>query len=898
MSLQLLKHFFDPKSIAVIGASANIKRAGYLLMKNLLSTAFNGPIMPVTPKYASVHGVLAYKQISDLPITPDLAVICTHERHIPEILKALAEKNCRAAIIVATEVDPIISAHIYEIAAKQKIRLLGMSSLGIINPYTHVNASLAHCDALPGNIAFISQSAAVCTTVLDWATSKGIGFSAFISIGDARDISFAELLDYLARDPKTQAILLYIDNITHAREFLSAARAISQHKNVLVIKAGSSLLGAKAAALHSRGNFAHNSVYDAAIKRVGMLRVHDLHELFAAVETLAYSNPLHGERLAIISNGGGLGILAVDDLAEGGGTLVEFDASLMVKLNRCLPSNWSHNNPVDMIGDADPQRYASVLTHLMDSGQVDAILVMHSPSALSDSENTAQAIIEVIKQYPKRKQVNVLTNWTGEEAAKSARKLFSSAKIPTFSTPKEAITAFMHLVQYRRNKKLLIETPTSLPEHLVYDVNAATNYIQKCLQSTSDLVKLGTYSSKPLLDAYHLNTIETHIAVDIEQAIEKAKVMGYPLAVKINSPDIEYKSQVHGVMLNINNENELASALRSISERVKVALPKARLAGFTLQKMVASGLALELRVMIKQDAIFGPVIAISQDSDARDLHTTLENAVVALPPLNMALARYLIIQGIKEKKIKIRQHSADFNMHSVCLMLTQISQMLLDNPEINDLDLNPVLVSENEVSIVDCQVHLMRNQPSLGRFAISPYPKQLEERKQLKNGQLILIRPITAEDEARHQIFDHALTQEDRYKRYFSQRGEISHEEMVGLTQIDYDREMAFIAVRLDAGHEQETLAVIRSSIDPDNIEAEFAMIVRSDLQGLGLGNILLNKLITYQRNKGTLTLAGMTMLSNVGMATLAKKSGFKIERDIEEGVINMQMELQLPLQV
>ena len=499
-----------------------------------------------------------------------------------------------------------------------------------------------------------------------------------------------------------------------------------------------------------------------------------------------------------MTNGGGLGILAVDVLASKVGRLAELDAPLMVKLNHSLPSNWSHNNPIDMIGDADPKRYASVLTHLMDSECVDVILIMYAPSALSDSEATAQAIIDVLKQHPKRKKVNVLTNWTGENAAKPARQLFSNAKIATFRTPKGAITAFMHLVQHRRNKKLLIEMPCSVPEHLIYDTNAAAYHIQNSLQATPHSVTLGAFDSKPLLDAYHLNTIDTYIAVNIEDAIAKANIIGYPLAVKINSPDIEYKSQVHGVMLNINNAGELDTAIRSISKRVKIALPDARLTGFILQKMMPSGLALELRVMIKQDAIFGPVIAISQDSDARDLNTTLDNAVVALPPLNMALARYLVIQAIKDKKIKIKQHAAEFNMQAICLMLTQISQMLLDNPDIEDVDLNPVLVSANEVSIVDCQVHLVSHpQSSLGRFAISPYPKQLEELQQLNNGQRIIIRPIRAEDEAMHHIFDHALTPEDRYKRYLSQRGEINHEEMVVLTQIDYEREMAFIAVRL-----------------------------------------------------------------------------------------------------
>ena len=893
MGLQTLTHFFYPKSIAVIGASVHPHRAGYLVMKNLLAEGFNGPIMPVTPKYRAVQGVLAYKSIAELPITPELALLCISDSRVLAVLPRLADKGCRSVVVVASEGDEVLSTNIYALAKELKIRLLGMSSLGLINPHVQVNASLAHCTALKGNIAFISQSAAVCTTVLDWANSKQIGFSAFISIGSGQDISFAELLDHLARDSKTRSILLYVDSIQDARRFISAARAIAQHKSVVVIKSGSSSQGAQAAALHSKGTFGHDSVYDAAIKRAGMLRVHDLHELFAAVETLAYANNLHGERLAIMSNGGGLGIMAVDNLVSKGGRLAQFDATLLEELDRCLPKNWSRNNPIDMIGDADPKRYAATLGHLMDSPQVDAILIMHAPSALSESVNNAQSVVDIIRRHPRSKQINILTNWTGEESAQPARRLLTQAKIPTFRTPKGAITAFMHLVQYRQNKKLLLETPISLPENKSGDSQYAHQYINQQLHADALTVKLDTYLAAPLLAAYQLNTTKTEVAENAVQALTLGTILGFPLALKINSPDIEYKSQVHGVMLNINNQQELDSGLKALNKRIKQRLPEARLTGFTLQRMVASGIGLELRVMIKQDPTFGPIIAISQESDARDLQTTLDNAVVALPPLNMALARYLMIQGIKDKKIKIKKAAQEFDMDAVCLMLTQISQMLLDNPEIKDLDLNPVLVIADQVTVLDSQVYLAQGtKGDFGRFSICPYPKQLEQLAELKNGKKILLRPITAEDAARHQRFDASLTEEDRYKRYFSPRGKISHEEMAHLTQIDYDREMAFIAVQFDEQSEQATLAVIRSSIDPDNIDAEFAMIVRSDQQGLGLGEILLRKLIHYQKNKGTRYLTGMTMLSNVGMASLAKKVGFEVQRDIGEGVINMSLRL------
>lgn len=891
MGLHTLKPLFHPTSIAVIGASRQPHRAGYLLMRNLLDAGFKGRLLPISRHDSQVLDIPAYADVEQLPLSPDLAVICINGNGVCEVLNALAAKGCYAAIVIAAERSAAQAAAIYALAKQLNIRLLGMSSLGIILPHQQINASLAHCHALPGNIAFISQSAAVCTTVLDWANSKQIGFSAFISIGSGEDISFATLLDQLARDAKTQSILLYLDSVQDARPFLSAARAIALHKPVLVIKSGRSAQGAQAAELHSKGQFGHDSVYDAAIKRAGMLRVKDLHELFAAVETLAYGNHLQGERLAIMSNGGGLGIMAVDHLMAKGGRLAQFDAALFKQLNGCLPAHWSRNNPIDMIGDADPTRYAQTLTHLMDSEQIDAILILHAPSALCDSDLCAQAVIDVINAHPRRRRVNIVTNWSGESAATSARGRFNQANIPTFRTPNGAISAFMHLVQHRRNKKLLLETPAALSETMCGDSVSAHRFISAQLDAHPHGRTLSTYQAQPILATYQLQSIPTEIVSNEQQALHKGALLGYPLAVKIDSPDIEYKSQVHGVMLNIDTPASLSSALRALKQRVTDHSPSARLNGFTLQKMVASGIGLSLRVMIKQDPTFGPIIGVSQESDARDLHSTLDNAVVALPPLNMALARYLMIEGINSKKIKIKRAAQEFSMDAVCLMLVRVSQMLLDNPEVTELDINPLLVVGEQVSILDSHLQLAKA-GQRGQLAISPYRKQLEENAVLKDGQSVLLRPIIAEDEVRHQAFDAALSEEDRYKRYFSPRAKISHEEMAFLTQIDYAREMAFIALASAQDGTLETLAVVRASVDPDNIDAEFAMVVRSDKQGVGLGELLLSKLVRYQREQGTRYLSGITMLSNRGMANLAKKLGFEIERDIAEGVISMRLSL------
>ncbi|MGL6124227.1 MAG: acetate--CoA ligase family protein, partial [Shewanella sp.] len=485
MSQRTLNSLFKPTSVAIIGASNTEKRAGNVLMKNLLSSGFSGPIMPVTPKYRAVMGVLAYPNIEALPIKPDLAVICTRACRVPAIVETLAQFGCKVAIIMASGMTQEFNEEGVSLldltmqnAKRYGMRILGPNSLGMLLPPLGLNASLAHASALPGKIAFVSQSAAICTTVLDWANNKGIGFSSFISLGDATDISFDELLDYLGRDSRTSAIMLYIDSVNEKRHFLSAARAASRNKPILVIKSGRSPEGARAAKLHTGGVGGNDAVYEAAFRRAGMLRVNDLIELFAAVESLAHSNPLQGERLGIISNGGGPAVLAVDELIMRGGKLAELSPATLAKLEALLPNTWSRQNPIDIIGDANASRYAETLKILMDSNELDAILVLHSPSALGESVDIADALINTIQAHPKKNRLNILTNWSGEDSAYQARKRFNKGGIATYRTPEGAIGAFMHMVEYRRNQKLLQEVPQSIPDNIPTDSLTARKLLQ------------------------------------------------------------------------------------------------------------------------------------------------------------------------------------------------------------------------------------------------------------------------------------------------------------------------------------------------------------------------------------------------------------------------------------
>ncbi|WP_432459804.1 bifunctional acetate--CoA ligase family protein/GNAT family N-acetyltransferase [Agarivorans sp. QJM3NY_25] len=896
MSQRKLHDLFSPQSIAVIGASNRSLRSGNVVMKNLMSAGFNGPVMPVTPKYKAVLGVLAYPSIEKLPIRPDLAILCVNAARLPEQIEKLGQFGCKTAIITAGVLDSAedenelkVLEQLRMFAQRYGMRILGPNSLGIMLPNIGLNASFAHTYCRSGKIAFVSQSAAVCTTVLDWANNKGIGFSSFISLGDALDIDFGELLDYLSRDPKTQVIMLYIDSVKDTQRFMSAARAASRNKAILVIKSGRSRLGAQAAALHTGGPVGNDAVYDAAFKRAGMLRVNDLHELFAAVETLTYANPLKGERLAIISNGGGPAVLAVDALLERGGKLAQFSSATLAHLAKVLPVGWSGQNPLDIIGDADPSRYAKALDIVASSGEADALLLMYAPSALAGAEATATALIEVIKQDSRARRLNILTNWMGEKTAYPGRLAFSEAGIPSYRTPEGAVGAFMHMVEFRRNQKLLSETPSTMDEPIFDPDGSAKAVLHQALEQQK--MVLETHDAKQLLQAYGLQTIDTWLVPNVEEAVRCADDIGYPVALKIQSPDILHKSDVHGVSLNINNRQELAIAAESMLARVKQAFPSARMEGMILQRMALTAGAQELRVAVITDPVFGPAIFLGEGGSEWD---ETKDAAVALPPLNMSLARYLVISALKTQKIRDRKLPNGLKMEALCTMLTRLSNLIIDCPEIARLDLNPVLAAGDSIILLDVNMRLQNaEQPSVQRLAIRPYPKELEEYCQIKSGTRVLLRPILPEDEPNHLAFDSSLSEEDRYKRYFGARGQMTHEEMALLTQIDYAREMAFIAVDEQACDNRAILGVVRASIDPDNLEAEFAMAVRSDLQGQGIGKQLLQKLIRYYQSTGTQTLSGITMMQNRGMAGLAKHLGFRVKFELEEGVIEMHLDLQ-----
>ena len=881
MSQRGLEALLRPESIAVVGASNKPGRAGYLMMRNLLDSGFNGPVLPVTPAYRAVCGVLTWRDVISLPMSPDLAILCTHADRNLALLEQLGERGCKTVIVLSSQ--PQQFAELKACAQRFSMRLLGPNSLGILAPWQRLNASFSPVPILPGKLAFISQSAAVANTILDWAQQRAVGFSYFISLGDSLDIDVDDLLDFLARDSKTSAILLYLEHISDARRFLSASRSASRNKPILVIKSGRSV---KAQQLLN-SPLSLDAAYDAAIQRAGLLRVQDTHELFSAVETLSHMRPLKGERLLIISNGAAPAAMALDQLLSRNGKLAELGEETCRALSAVLPGTISALNPLDLHDDATPQLYQAVMTTLLDSTDFDALLVIHAPSAAAHGTVTASHLIEAVRKHPRGKYVTLLTNWCGEFSSQEARKLFTEAGIPTYRTPEGTVTAFMHMVEYRRNQKQLKETP-ALPADLEQNTDEAHRLIARTLSEGT--TQLDTHEVRAILQAYGMNVLPTWIASDSAEAVNIASQVGYPVALKLRSPDIPHNSEVQGVMLYLRTASEVEQAANAIFDRARQAFPQARIQGLLVQTMANRPGSQELRVVVEQDPVFGPLIMLAEGSSNWQPE---RQAVVALPPLNMTLARYQVVQALKSGKIRGRNALHPLDISALSQLLVNVSNLIIDCPEIERLDIHPLLVSGSELSLLDVSMQLStQTADAPSRLAIRPYPRELEERVVLKDGSQALFRPILPEDEPLLKAFILKVTKEDLYYRYFNEINEFTHEDLANMTQIDYDREMAFVAIHT-VNDKNEIIGVTRAVSDPDNIDAEFSVLVRSDLKGLGLGRRLLDKMINYAAEHGLQRLTGITMPNNQGMITLARKLGFDVDIQIQDGIVNLSLVLK-----
>jgi len=874
MTIRNLDRLLRPASIAVIGASDRPNSVGAVVMKNLRAANFAGALLPVNPKHDVVAGLPSCADVADLPVAPDLAVVCTPPRTVPAIIDALGRRGTRAAVVLTAGLARTgladgrsLQQAMLDAARPYLLRVLGPNCIGLLVPGIGLNASFAHTGAMAGGIAFISQSGALCTVVLDWANSRKIGFSHFISLGDAADVDFGDVIDYLAAEPATRAILLYIESVTHARKFLSAARAAARNKPVMAIKAGRTPLAAKAAASHTGALAGTDEVFSAAFRRAGIVRVDTIEELFAAAETLACGSAATGERLAIITNGGGPGVMAVDALAAGAGRLAALSATTIERLDKVLPATWSRGNPIDIIGDAPSGRYADALHAVLEDDGVDAILVMHVPTAIAPSIEPAKAVIEMARSTKRP----IFACWLGCDAVLDARKAFAEARIPSFDSPDGAVRAFNHMLEYRTTQRNLMEMPAADPEDSMPDRAAARIAIAAALREGRDI--LTEPEAKAVLTAYGIPVVETIAVTDADAAVAAAGRLGYPVVMKILSPDITHKSDVGGVVLGLETSGAVRAAMEAMLARVRERRPSARITGATVQRMMPGSGAFELIVGATVDRIFGPVILFGHGGTAVEL---IGDRAVGLPPLNRNLAAELI------SRTRIARLLAGFRNHpavdraAIERVLVEVSTLMADFPEICELDINPLRADENGVLALDARIRVaVATSVGTDRFAIRPYPQFLAEEIVLADGDRVLLRPIRPEDEPAHREFVSRLNPADLRFRFFGMVREMPHSQMARFTQIDYDREMAFIAIDRRSGERSLTIGVVRTVTDPDNRRAEFAIVVRSDLQRRGLGTALMQKIIRYCKSRGTEEIAGQILRDNRAMRELAKHLGF-----------------------
>ena len=886
MTVRNLKYLFRPASVAVIGASDRPQSLGATVMRNLLAGSYSGAVFPVNPRHASVAGLRAVPDVGSLDQAPDLAVICTPPQTIPGIIHQLGAKGGKAAVVLTAGLGAITDAEGHTLtqamlaAAKPHLlRILGPNCIGLLAPTIGLNASFAHIGARLGKIAFVSQSGALTTALLDWTNSRGIGFTYFITLGDSADVDFGDVLDYLAWDPATAAILLYVEAITNARKFMSAARAAARNKPVIAVKSGRVAESAKAAASHTGALAGSDAVYDAAFRRAGMLRVESTFNLFLAAQTLALARPLRGERLTIMSNGGGPAVMATDALIRGGGTLAQLSNETLQSLDRYLPATWSRGNPVDIVGDAPAERYVRVLQELLTEPQSDAVLLIHAPTAIVPSEVIAAACVPVAQAA----QRNVMSCWLGATAVEKARQCFSEAGLPSYETPEDAVYAFLKMAEYRRNQDSLMQIPPSAHADFSADVEAARRIVDKVLGEGREI--LSEVEAKDVLRAYGIPAVATRIADSPENAARLSGEIGFPVALKILSPDVTHKSDVGGVALNLETGDAVREAAQAMEARLRRVHPQGRLRGFTVQPMAQRAGAQELIVGAATDATFGPVILFGEGGTAVEV---IADRAVALPPLNMALAREVVSRTRIAKLLAGYRDRPAADQDAICGVLIRTAHLIADIPEIVELDINPLLADASGVIALDARIRIARDRTGgTGRFAIRPYPQELEEAFSVGR-KPVLLRPIRPEDENGLKQLIAQCRQEDLYFRFFGAIRELPRSQLARFTQIDYDREMAFVATRAD----NELLGEVRTVTDPDNEQAEFGILVGSSTQRKGLGHVLLEKMIRYCRARGTKELFGEVLSTNSRMLALAENLQFEHRLPPVDGVVRVSLRL------
>jgi acetyltransferase len=892
MSTYRLDRLVAPRSIALVGGSPRERSVGRVVLGNLRAAGFPGSLRLVNPRYDEIDGVPAVKKLAALPLVPDIVVVTAPAAAVPDIVAEAGALGTAAAVVVSAGLghgpDSLAEAACRR-AGEHGIRLLGPNVLGIIVPRAKLNASFAAHMPGAGDLTVISQSGAITAGLAEWATQRNVGFAALVSIGDAVDVDFGDLLDFFALDHGTRAILLYVESISDARKFMSAARIAARTKPVIVLKSGRHAQGARAAATHTGALAGVDAVYEAAFFRAGLLRVLDLDELFAAAEILGRLPRLSGGRLAVLTNGGGIGVLAVDRLIDLGGALAALSPATYASLDALLPTAWSRANPVDIVGDADAARYAAALEALIADPENDAVLVLNVPTALASASDSAQAVIDVVKKSRSReyKAKPVLAVWVGAAPAVSAR--FAAASIPHYDDEADALRGFMHLVRYGEARASLMETPPSLPADFIPDVEEARAIVADAL--ARGLSWLDPLDTCRLLQTYGIPVVPVVFGRDPDHAAKAAEPLlgkGGAVVLKIISADIVHKSEVDGVRLNLTSATAVREAAAEILARAQALKPQARIAGLAVYPMVLRPRARELIAGIADDPTFGPVVVFGHGGTAVEV---IRDKALALPPLDLKLAGDLIARTEVARVLKAYRNVAAADEHAVALTLVKLAQLAADLPEVRELDLNPLLADEHGVIAVDARVAIKALEPrprglrGHPRFAIRPYPKELERHLALNDGRQIFVRPVRPEDEDTFREFATHVSPEDVRLRFFAPMREITQAFLARLTQIDYARAMAFVAIDAKS---KTMLGVVRLHVDANYEAGEYAILIRSDLKGHGLGWQLMQLIIEYARAEGLRRIEGQVLDENATMLAMCRELGFKITSDRESPGVSL----------
>jgi acetyltransferase len=888
MKKSSLDAFFKPKAVAVIGASEKTDSIGLALIKNLKQGGFPGKLYPVNPNYAEIQGLTAYASVTAVKAPIDLAVVAIPIRAVPGVIKECGEAKVAGVIIISAggkEVGPegsAIEAAIQEEAAKAGIRYLGPNCMGVLAPPYHLNASFAPHSAQPGTLAFISQSGALCSSILGWATMKHLGFSHFISVGSMADVDFADLIDYLGNEEKARSIIIYMESLTQHRKFMSAARSVSRVKPIIIIKAGRSRAGAKAAASHTGALAGADEAYNAAFSRAGIIRVETIKQLFDSAEALEKMKRPRGANLGIITNAGGPGVMAVDALSRWDTDPAALSPETVQKLSDFLPPYWSRGNPVDLLGDAPVARYLKAVEVCMAAPELSGLVIILSPQAMTDPTGVAQALAPIVHGQPRP----VFAVWMGGEDVAAGVDILNRADIPTFETPEEAVDTFMEMYSYSRHLEILQETPPRLPHDVLVNTGQVRTFIDQCLARQGRI--LTELESKAILSAYGIPVNRTVAASSAPDAVMIAKVLGFPVALKVNSPDVTHKTDVGGVRFNLNNESEVLSAFHEIVEDVHTHKPEARILGMTVQAQERQP-DCELLIGSKRDPDFGPLIVFGAGGVFAEV---LKDTAVDLPPLNLLLARKLIEKTRVSQVLRGYRNLPPANLEELGEILVRVAQLVTDFPEIVELDINPVFVQSGRFVGVDARLIIEPAQVAAPRhLIIAPYPNQYESHWMMRDGTPVLLRPMKSEDEPLVSQFLANCSEETIFFRYFKFIRKWTHEMLIRFTQNDYDREIGLMAISQPPGPEV-MLGVSRLVMAADRATAEFAVIVADPWQGKGLGPKLVEGVIEIAREQGVKLLHGEVLAQNQPMLEMVKRLGFNLKKDPEGQTVRAEMKL------